>query len=253
VSTAPRFTIPEDQPRERGRGCLFYGCATLIVLAGLAAIGLYLAYRAISGVFRQYVEQYTAAAPLAIAPVNVPAAQRQEIVDRARAFRTLVDTPPGANGAGILTDRERTLELSAEEINVLLEEEEKDLKGRARVEIAGDKLTGEISLPLGDRGMLRGRYLNGRATIVPTAVAGRLQIRLRDIEVKGQPLPKELREAVEPINWMPEDRPDTDLGPPVRDLEEVEVTNGKLRIVFAREPNPTARAGQRPGDADKGP
>jgi hypothetical protein len=238
MASDPRFSI-EEEPPQRGRGCLFYGCITLVVLSVLAAVGLFFAVRFLSGVLQKTIDQYTAAAPAQLPPLNVPAAERRQIIDRVEDFRRLVETPAGPNDAGVLTDEQRTLELTADEINVLLDDE-RDLKGRARVAINGDKLQGEISIPLDELPLMGGRYLNGRATIVPSAVNGRLQVRLTDVEVKGQPLPKEIQDALDQENVIPDNRPPGDRSPPVRALESVEVVNGTLRVVFAKEPGEAA-------------
>lgn len=245
MATDPRFSM-EDEPPQRGRGCLFYGCITVVVLAVLGAVATFLLARFVMGKLQVAVEQYTAPAPAPLPPLNVAAEDRKQIIDRVETFRKLMETPAGADGAGVLTDEQRTLELTADDINVLLEEEQ-DLKDRARVEINGDKLQGEISIPLGELPLLGGRYLNGRATIVPSAVNGRLHVRLTDVEVKGQRLPKEIQDQLDQENIIPTE-PDAD--PPVRALESVEVVNGKLRVVFAKEP--TAAAPPAPQGAPDG-
>lgn len=234
MATDPRFAI-EDEPPQRGRGCLFYGCITLVVVAIVSAVLLFVAFRAFTGFLRGQIEQYTAAAPAQLPPLNVSADDRKTIVDRVEAFRKLVE------GDGTLTDEQRTIELTADELNVLIEDE-KDVKGHVRVEINGDKLQGEISIPLEGIPLMGGRYLNGRATIIPRASNGRLQIRLADIEVKGQRLPKEAQEAFSKENFMPDNRPEGDRNPPLRPLESVEVVNGKVRIVFSKEPSAPAPA-----------
>ncbi len=235
MATDPRFAI-EDEPPQRGRGCFFYGCITLVVLALVGAVVLFVAVRAGMNFLRGQIEQYTAAAPAQLPPLNVLADDRKKIVDRVEEFRKLVE------GDGTLTDEQRTLELTADELNVLIEEEENDLKGHARVEINGDKLQGEISIPLGNIPLMGGRYLNGRATIIPRAADGRLQVRLADIEVKGQRLPKEAQEAFSKENLMSDNRPEGGRNPPLRPLESVEVVNGKVRIVFSKEPRAPAPA-----------
>jgi hypothetical protein len=191
---------------------------------------------------RGKIDQYTADAPAQLPPLNVPADDRKAIIDRVEEYRKLVE------GNETLTDEQRTLELTADEINVLIEDDERDLKGRARVEIIGDKLQAEISIPLNNIPMLGGRYLNGRATIVPRAVRGELQIRLVDVEVKGQRLPQELQDALQKENIIP-DSDQNRRNRIERELDSVEVVNGKLRIVFAKESDPdSARPAERRPD-----
>ena len=233
MATDPRFAIEDEPPQQRGRGCFFYGCLTLVVLSVVGLVLLFIAVRAGMNFVRGQIDQYTAAAPAQLPPLNVPVDERQAIVDRVELYRKLVE------GNETLTDEQRTLELTADEINVLIEDDERDLKGRARVEINGDKLQAEISIPLNDIPLMGGRYLNGRATIVPRAVRGELQIRLTDVEVKGQRLPQEVQDALQKENIIPDN--DQNRRKRIeRELDSVEVVNGKLRIVFAKEPDPDA-------------
>jgi len=242
MATDPRFAIEDEPPQQRGRGCFFYGCLTLVVLSVVGLVLTFLAFRALTGFLRGKIDQYTADAPAQLPPLNVPADDRKTIVDRVAEYRKLVE------GNETLTDEQRTLELTADEINVLIEDEP-DLKGRARVEINGDKLQAAISIPLNDIPLMGGRYLNGRATIVPRAVRGELQIRLIDVEVKGQRLPQELQDALQKESIIP-DNGQNRRNRIERELDSVEVVNGKLRIVFAKEPDLDASrpAERRPGE-----
>jgi hypothetical protein len=245
MASDPRFAI-DDEPQRRGRGCFFYGCLTLVVLSVVCLVLMFIAVRAGMNFLRGQINQYTADAPAQLPPLNVPADDRKAIIDRVEEYRKLVESNE------TLTDEQRTLELTADEINVLIEDDERDLKGRARVEINGDKLQGEISIPLNDIPLMGGRYLNGRATIVPQAVRGELQIRLVDVEVKGQRLPQEVQDALQKENIIP-DNGQNRRNRIERELDSVEVVNGKLRIVFAKEPDPVAPRPDAKGPIERRP
>ena len=136
-----------------------------------------------------------------------------------------------------LTDDERTLVLTAEELNVLLQKDTQ-WAGRFYVSLEGDHIQARISLPLSELNWepLKGRYLNGEARVVVVLVDGEVRIYLRDIRVKGQPLPEALREGIEKQDFAA-GPPDQPRPRPPRKLEKLEVKDGRITIVLRPEPN----------------
>lgn len=224
-------------------GCLFWGCLTAVILVLLTIGCSYAGYRYVAGKLQQVMETYTTNTPASFPPVAMPDGQRQVILDRADAFRKRFETPPVPDDLGVLTDQERTLVLTAEELNVLLQKNG-ELKDRFYVSLDGDAIKARISLPLSELGWkpLQGRFLNGEARIVVVLVEGEPHFYLRDVRVKGQPLPEELRAAIEKQDIVnPRAQNQQPQPPPARKLESVEVKDGRLTIVLRKEPNTPAK------------
>ncbi|MCY2991834.1 MAG: hypothetical protein NTY19_28755 [Planctomycetota bacterium] len=239
-------------PREK-HGCLFWGCLTAVVLVLLTIGCSFVGYHYVVGKLQQAIEIYTAAAPESFPTVAMPDEQRQVIIERADAVRQRFEVEPTPDDPGILTDEDRTLVLTAEELNVLLQKNT-ELKDRFYVNLDGDEIKARISLPLSELGWkpLQGRFLNGEARIVVVLVDGEPHFYLRDVRVKGQPLPEELRRGIEKQDINPRAQNQQPQPPPARKLEKVEVKDGRLIIVLRKEPNAPAKF-QGPAEAQPQP
>src|SRR5262249_41226065 len=151
----------------RTRGCFFYGCLISGVLAVLIAValavGFYLLYRWVG----QFVDEYTATVPRELPKVEIPDEHRQTLNERVEAFRKAID-------AGAATE---PLVLDGSDINALIEEYT-DFKGKVFVTIEGDKLKGQVSIPLESIGlpMVSGRFLNGEAEFKASLEGGVLVV-----------------------------------------------------------------------------
>src|SRR4051812_37881962 len=117
MTTAPGNLPPNPELFEAGpkspkepRGCFFYGCMTLIVLAVLMliiiAIGGYFGYRAYS----RFVEQYTSPTPMKLAQVEMSEDDRKALRERFDAFKKALDQGEDAE----------PLVLNSDELNVLV-------------------------------------------------------------------------------------------------------------------------------------
>src|SRR5512142_1245028 len=111
----------ELEPRQE-HGCWFYGCITALGLLGLTVLGVYLGCRYVAGKIRQGIETYTDTAPKPLPMVEMPEDRRHKILRCAKDFERAVTTFPEAKDARFLTDEQRTLVLTEDELNVLLEQ-----------------------------------------------------------------------------------------------------------------------------------
>ncbi len=233
------------EPRQ-GHGCWFYGCITALGLLGLTVLGVYLGYRYVAGKIRQEVETYTDAAPKPLPVVEVPEDRRREILQRAEDFERAVTTFPEAKDARFLTDEQRTLVLTEDELNVLLEQTP-DLKGKFHVTIADDQIQAQVSLPLNDLPGLRGRYFNGEAHVFVWVDGGRPVVQFRNTRINGNRLAKPVRALIERLNLASGESDGAPPKPLAHPLEKIEVKDDTLIIVARKEPElqifPTLRGG----------
>ena len=115
-----------------------------------------------------------------------PPRRRKTLEERVKAFRTALEE-------GKPTE---PLVLTSDEINALIEARTAELKGKVYVTIEGDKLKGQVSIPLSDFpsfGLTRGRYLNGEAEFKVSLQDGILLVTLDSIEVNGKHRPGGVR------------------------------------------------------------
>lgn len=208
-------------PTGKRRGCFFYGCLTVLVLIVVTGVGAYFFIQWLSGL----IEQYTSEEPLKLPVVAVSAADLEKLEDRWETFERGME----ANEAV------EPLELTAKEINTLIQNdpEWKDLKGRLYVEIdEQDRVHGQVSIPLGDLdvGRLKGRYLNGSATLNVSMESGVLVVKVTSVEVKGESLPDAVLEGLLDRNLARGLYDDPKAAKVLRRLDKVEVKDGKVRI-----------------------
>jgi tetrahydromethanopterin S-methyltransferase subunit G len=168
-----------EEPKKPGRGCLFYGTLIglvlmlIVVLGGLA--GLHMA--------KKMVKDFTDPAPATLPVVQMSpeklAAIRKRVDDFREAVRAHKPTEP--------------LKLTSDELNALLnfDADLQPLKGKIYVEMKGNDLGAQLSIPMADIGLeaFRGRYLNGHGKFAISLKYGALKVLAQDLNVKGQPVP----------------------------------------------------------------
>jgi hypothetical protein len=214
-----------DQPPKPRRGCLFYGCITGLVLLLVVAIGgvvaVHYAKKALTGL----VNNYTDTQPMALPTVQMSAADLDKLKKRFAAFEDSVKagrpTPP--------------LELTADEINALIASGSgKDsMKGRLYLSFDGDRVKGELSLPLKDIGwkMVRDRYLNGSGTFNVALRNGILFVAPQTITVKGKPVPEMYMQGIRNANFAASLTNQPDAMAVIQGLQDIQVKDGKLTVV----------------------
>jgi hypothetical protein len=209
------------EPVKKPRGCFFYGCVTAICLSlvFLVVVGLlaYTGYR----YYTRMIEQYTSTSPMELPKVDLPPEQVEALNARVDAFKKALDTGKDAE----------PLVLTADEINVLIAKNPA-FKDRVHVEIPGDEIQGQISMPLGQIGLpgLAGRYLNGKASFHVLLTDGQLFVTLRSLEVNGKALPEDVLKSFRKQNLAADFANDPDNAKAIQKLESIEVKDGKLII-----------------------
>lgn len=174
-------------PSAKRHGCWFYGCvfaagSLAVVLVGLA-VAAFVVYRSLT----QYVEDYTAVAPIELPKVDIPESERKSAVERARKFRDALRAKAATE----------PLVLTGDDLNALVQESPK-FKDRVYLTIDDDEVKARFSLPLDEffnTRLTRGRYLNGEAELEAKIEDGELKIEVESIEVDGKPLPDFVRDT----------------------------------------------------------
>jgi len=86
--------------------------------------------------YNQMLQTYTSTTPVELPKVVLPDDQRKALDERWAAFQKARDKGEAAE-----------IELTADEINALIAENEK-FKGKVHITIKGDQVSGQLSLPL---------------------------------------------------------------------------------------------------------
>lgn len=209
---------PQEEPA-KSRGCFFWGCITAAVLAVLAVAGIGIG----THLLLKYARGFTADAPAEI-PVYQPAEGEYEAVKaRIENFKNVVEG--GTSGVELV--------LTGDDINTLIASDENlvALKERAYVKIEDDKITVDVSIPLGEIPKFSGRYINGSATINASMESGALFVELNQVEVKGEPLPEWFMEQLRGENLAKDLYKDKEMMEVINKVQDVRVEGGKLILV----------------------
>lgn len=208
-----------------GLGCSI-GCLLTLLIAGTI---IYFVYVKVKDFGNAVLDQFTAEAPIVFQQPEADPAVIEALTARFDAFGEALKT-------GAETE---PLSLTGEEINLLIHNHPtwKDLAGKADVAITDDQLTARLSIPLDQVGSLvKGRYLNARASIRLSLAAGHLEGYLTDIEVANQPIPEPFRQELEKQNIFEGSRSDPNLKVELERIAEIRIEGGRLILV----PKPAA-------------
>ncbi len=208
---------------EKKSGCLKYiacGCVVLVVLAIIGAVVAYFGFRK---VVSNVSEKYTETSPRTL---PVPVVSQQEVDTVIKKFNEFQDAIKQDKPAPELV-------LSGNDINVLINKhpEMKQLAGKVNVEIDGDKIKSELSVPLGElSSMFKGKYLNGSGTFTAEVKSGRLVVFADSIEVKGEKLPPDVMKALGSNNLAEKANQDPKVTQILDKIDSISVKDGKLHI-----------------------
>lgn len=205
-------------PPKSGRGCVFYGCMTLLILTVLGGLGAYFGVRY---AFKTFVNRFTDDQPASIPKANLGEADWQSLQQRLVRFNQAIE-----NGTG-----GEDLVLTPLEINALIGREQglAFLKDRVFVNVEGSEIKARLSMPLDDIG-LKGRYFNGSAGINLSLVDGVLSATLTAAEVKGMKLPSEVMDKLKNENLAKEAYKDPKNVEQIRKFQSIEVKDGRITI-----------------------
>jgi hypothetical protein len=215
------FVSTPAQPPVK-RGCFFYGCISSIVLVLLMGLGGYLGVRYFIKTTDRLISEYTDTMPMMLEKVEVSADHLKEVQQRVATFKEALDKQSSA----------QELALSAEDINTLIAGDPafREWRDKLFVHIEGDRIQGQLSLPLEEIGWkkLKGRYLNGTATFKCSLEKGALKVVLDDVAVKGKPLPATLRAVLLNRNLVEDARNNPKNANAVQQFDTIKVEGGKL-------------------------
>lgn len=213
----------EPPPPRKKRGCFFYGCIALIITVLVLAVGAVILFRFVKGKVDQAVAEYTDPTPMQIEKGDASPAKLKAVQDRIDAFRN-----------GLSSGQPQELSLTADELNTLLagQPDLQDLANKVYVIIEGDQMKANLSWPLPDMGPLKmkGRYLNGTATIKPSVSNGRADLRIDDFQSNGKALPPQFLQEIRKHNIADDLQRDQQTAAALRQIDNLEVKDGKVII-----------------------
>jgi hypothetical protein len=216
------MTEPAPKPR---RGCFFYGCITSVVLLALLLGALLIGLHYV----KKLVNSFTDTQPTALPTLQMSQPEIEKVKQRFEAFRTEVREQRAT----------KPLVLTADEINALIASGNgrQTLQGKVYVQLEGDQLKSEVSLPLQDVGlrMFKGRYLNGSATFNLALHNGTPFVTAQSILVKGKPLPEVYMQKIRQENLAAGLLNDPDTVAVLKRLQDIKVKDGKL-VIEPKEP-----------------
>lgn len=201
------------------RGCLFYGCLSLAVIALLVVVVGIAGYFVLKNTTERWIRDFTETTPAQIEKVEFTRAQTDAMQARLASFKQALD-----GGTNLIE-----LILTADDLNALISTQ-RELKDKLFIRIDGDQVRGDISMPLGDLGplKLKGRYLNANVTLKVSLANGSLDVRLHDAQVKGKPLPSMILNEFKKNNLAQEYQKDPKTAADIAKFEAVQVTNGTV-------------------------
>jgi hypothetical protein len=217
----PVLPHPSSSAPPARRGCFFYGCLSVAILALVLVLVAGLTFYIGKRTAERLVRDYTEATPGLLEKVELPPAEMDALQRRWTTFKDALDA--GQTSAELV--------LTAQELNALISQN-KELKDRLFVRIHDERVTGEVSIPLEhDLGplKLKDRYLNGTATFKVSLSEGFLDVRVEDIQVKSKPLPsvfmRELRKQNLALDYQ---RNHPQVATNVAKFESVQIQDGKV-------------------------
>lgn len=211
-----------DQPAPKPRrGCFFYGClsgtACLLIILFAFLLGLYQLKRMLNF----YTDTHSAPLPVVQLSSQEMDLLKQRIENFQDAVRSSRPTPP--------------LQLTSDEINAYIQSDTNfaRVKGKLYVTIAGNRLKGQVSLPLDDLGLriFRGRYLNGSGIFSVSLHNGFLVVSPEALVVKGKPVPGVYMDKLRSQNLAENLNTNPRASGALNHLQEVRIDDGKLVLV----------------------
>ncbi|OGV68772.1 MAG: hypothetical protein A3K19_24190 [Lentisphaerae bacterium RIFOXYB12_FULL_65_16] len=198
-------------------GCLFYGCLTAVTLVLLGAVvGGFIVWKV-----RSVALGVTDTAPAAVPVASVDDLEARDIQQRTQDLITSLKE----NRAGEFRFSERDLNALVATVP-----DAQGIRGKAAFSIQGDRLVTQTSLPLDQVPGMQGRYLNGKFHLDVKCEGGVLEAYVRDIDVKGDPIPQSIKDRIGKINFGQEIYKDPKAADALRSLESISIRDGKLVI-----------------------
>jgi hypothetical protein len=172
--------------KKKGKGCFFWGCATLLVVSLLAGGALFLVYKKVANT----VEEFTSSTPGHIESVQYTEDERERADSKISAFVDKVKKGDSVV-SGEFTDRE---------LNIYLDSHAK-FRNKVRLDFTGGEIKSALNVPLSGVPMMNGRYLVGDAVLKVTCENGDLNIKIVSLNVNGKKMSGEFAKAVKEMNF----------------------------------------------------
>lgn len=201
------------------RGCLFYGCLSLVIVALLVVTVGILGYFFLKRTTEGLVRNFTEPGPARLERVEYSREQTDILQRKAAEFQQALEA-----GTNVID-----LTLTAEDLNALISTQ-RELKDKLFVRIDNEQVRGDISMPLTDLGPIKlgGRYLNASVVFNIVLTNGVLDIRLRDVTVKDKPLPAMVLSELRKNNLALEFQRDPKMASDIAKYDAIQITNGAV-------------------------
>lgn len=215
----------ENEKKSSSKGCLLYGCLTLVVLAILLLLGGYFTARYM---VNTAINNFTDDAPIVFEEIVITDAERADLKERVDEF----------NSAKGKTNQPVELVLSSDEINALIDDDpdKPELSDNFRINIEDGKLIAKASIPLEQfsdmffLSRLKDRHLNANVHVGVELEDGVAAIDIESAEVNGQPLPPEIIDALKKEMAFENLMNDPKVREKLDQIDSIRVEDGKLRI-----------------------
>lgn len=213
----PTTQVAAATPKKRG--CLFYGCLTVLVLACLSALGIYFG---IEYLFSNVIQRYTSTTQLTLPTSHYNPADYPALKARLKEFTTGVSTGTGP----------KELSLTQDEINAIISSEPdlKEIKNMLFVQIQGDQLGGKISIPFDGLGF-PGRFLTGEAKFKVALENGMAEVQLNSLVINGAELSQTILDQLNKTDIIGQIYKERENREAIKKLESISTKDGRLIIV----------------------
>ncbi len=165
------------------------------------------------------IRTYTTTQSVVVPAIENPAAKQEQLKAKWSAFRKDIeaDRPPPP------------LRLTADDLNVFLSNLP-GMSNRVHLVITNDQLQAHFSVPLDRSGQkqLRGRHLNGVATLRLSLQDGWPVLNVASLDANGQPIPRWLQGRIGRQNFFKDIHRDMDTMEFVQRLDNIEVKDGAV-------------------------
>lgn len=206
---------------QRRRGCVFYGCLSLVVIFVFGLLAIYIGAQ--FGL-RKLAANYTSPSRLEIPRLVYSREEATSLEERIARF-----TNPNNSGAEAVP-----LELSAGDLNWLLQSKQPALEkvGGFSMQLATNGARALISIPLDNlgRSALKGRFLNGEAVINVELNQGVLHFEVKSFTVNGKPLPAILLAQFQSKEFLAAVNNDPKVQQLAATISRLEIKNGKVLL-----------------------
>ena len=208
--------------------CCGIGCLLVVLVVGGLGVGGYFWGK---DKLAEFVTQFTGEKPV---PIEAPEGTQEQVASVFTRFDNFRNGIASGSPSAPLV-------LSDHDINLLMFHHSnfEAVSGKTNVKIENDQLSAKISLNLDEYAdripmigeMLRGRYLNGDATVVPSLKDGKPQLFLEGLTVNGMALPPEVIKELQKKNLFEDVQTKDELNKAFEKIEEIKIEGNKLHIV----------------------